>query len=87
MAKKYLVAVGTGLHNSQATVRKLDEPMVEPQRPKANALWKLGGKELAERGNYSPNAIYVDSAEEMNDLLYSLPEMSAFGDHVDPSRT
>ena len=30
-AKKYLVAVGVGLDNSEAAVRKLEELMLEPQ--------------------------------------------------------
>ena len=71
-AKKYLVAVGMGLHKSEAAVRKLEALMSEPQAQlaQAKALWKLDGKELAMQGSYSPNGIYVESAEGVNDLLY-----------------
>ena len=82
-AKKYLVAVGVGLDNSEAAVRKLEELMLEPQLARAKALWKLGGRELAMRDNYSPNAIYVESAEELHDLLYGLPQHKDFADLVD----
>ena len=83
-AKKYLVAVGEGLHKSEAAVRKLEELMPEPQLAQAKALWKLDGKELAMQGSYSPNGIYVESSEEVNDLLYGLPQLSDFGVLVDP---
>ena len=83
-AKKYLVAVGIGLHKSEAAVRKLEELMPEPQLAQAKALWKLDGKELAMQGSYSPNGIYVESSEEVNDLLYGLPQLSDFGVLVDP---
>ena len=82
-AKKYLVAVGVGLDNSEAAVRKLEELMLEPQLARAKALWKLGGRELAMRDNYSPNAIYAESAEELHDLLYGLPQHKDFADLVD----
>ena len=57
--------------------------MLEPQLARAKALWKLGGRELAMRDNYSPNAIYVESVEELHDLLYGLPQHKGFADLVD----